>query len=93
MVISQVAEHFRGISHILVYVIEVGKQQLSPPVELVESFVPTGNCREHLVQLGHELYRVAHCQFRTAAKQVAYGCISRTPQRLVGKPCKCLVEK
>ena len=39
MNVAQIGEHKIGISHILIDVVEIGQQQLSPTIELVKRFL------------------------------------------------------
>ena len=60
MQVAQVGKHLISISHVLVYIIEIGQQQLSPAIEMVERLLDTGAMDEALVELTNELHRIAH---------------------------------
>ena len=79
MQVAQVGKHLIGIGHVLVYIIEIGQQQLSPAIEMVERLLDTSALDETLVELANELHRVAYHQIRLLTVQVADGDIRRTP--------------
>ena len=62
MEVAQVGKHLVGIGHALVDVVEVGQQQLSPAIEVVECFVKTSMLDEALVQVGNEFQLVGYVQ-------------------------------
>ena len=82
MDVAQVGKDTVGIGHILVDVVEVADEQLSPAVELVERLVRTRMQAERLVQVANQLDGVANRQRRLLAEQFADGDIGRTPKRL-----------
>ena len=49
MQITQVGKHLVSIRHILVNIVEVGQQQLSPPIEMIERLLNTRTVDETLV--------------------------------------------
>ena len=53
--VAQIGKYAVGICHILVNVIEVGQQKLSPAIELVERFAGTRLQTERLVEVAHLL--------------------------------------
>ncbi len=93
MKIAEVAEHLFGICHVLVDVVEIGQQQLSPGVEVVERLCGAGAVGERFVQIADELDRVGHFEGGVLTKKITDGDICRAPHRLSGRLHECLVEK
>ena len=62
MQVAHVAEHLGGIGHVLVDVVEIGQQQLSPSVKMVECLVDARACHKTLVQVAGEFDGVADGQ-------------------------------
>ena len=91
--VFKIAEYLVGISHILVDVVEVGNEQLSPTVEVVEGLVYARTLDERLVQIAYKLDGVAHRSCRVLAKEVADGDVGRAPYRFAGVACQVLVHK
>ena len=91
--VLKVAEYLVGISHILVYVIKVGQQQLSPTIEVVERLVNARTLYKRLMQVAHQLYGVAHYILRVLAEEFADGSICRTPHRLASHTCHIFVHE
>ena len=60
--VAQVGEDAVGISHILVDVVEIADEQLSPAIELVKRLVRACMQAERLVQVAHQLDGVGHRQ-------------------------------
>ena len=58
--VAQVGEHPVSIRHVLVDVVEVGQEQLSPTIELVERLVHARLSHECLVEFADELEWVGH---------------------------------
>ena len=69
--VLKVAEYAVGVCHVLVDVVEVGKQQLSPAVEMVERLVDARTLRERLVYVAYQLYRVGWLEVGMLAEEVA----------------------
>ena len=80
--VAQIGKHLVGIGHVLVYIVEVGQQQLPPAVEVVECLVDARLSREALVQFAHQLDGVGHYALRVVAEQVTDGDIGRAPHGL-----------
>ena len=91
--IAEVGEHFVGIGHVLVDVVEVAQQKLSPSVEMVERLVDAGGLDEHLVQVAHLLDGVGNDQFAMLAKEVADGDVGRAPYRAGGQSRETVVHE
>ena len=93
MDVAQIGEHLIGRSHILVKVVEVGEQQLSPAVEMVERLIDARTRGKALVEFTDKQDRVGHLQVGMTAEEVADGDVGRTPERLSGEARKMLVEE
>ena len=91
--VLKVAEYAVGVCHVLVDVVEVGKQQLSPAVEVVECLVDAGTLGERLVYVADELYGVGGLEVGMLAEEVADGDVGRAPYGLTRKAGKVLVEE
>ena len=91
--VAQVGKHLVGIGHVLVYVVEVSEQQLSPSVEVVEGLVDARLAYERLVQQAYQLYGVADDTVGVLPEQVADGDVGRTPDGLVHHLGEVLVEE
>ena len=91
--VAQVGQHPVGIGHVLVNVVEVGQQQLSPPVELVERLLRAGDGTERTVQQADGFYGVGHLQAALPSEEVADGDVRRAPDGLPGQSCQLLVQK
>ena len=97
MDVLQVAEHIAGRSHILVDVVEVADEQLSPAIEVVERLVAgvgrVGDALEGLEQEADKPDGVADGKGRVLAEEVADGDIGRTPDGFAGNTGKGIVEE
>ena len=82
MNVAQVGEYLLGIHHVLIHVVKVGKQQLSPTVEMIQGFINARTFHEGFVQIADRLDRVSHLQIRMSAEKVADGDIGRGPDGL-----------
>ena len=91
--VAQVGKHLVGVGHVLVDVVEVADEQLTPAVELVERLLRTRLLAERPVQLAHQLHRVGNIERALLPEQFADGDIRRTPQRLLCRACQPLVQK
>ena len=91
--VLEVAEYAVGVCHVLVDVVEVGKQQLSPAVEMVESLVDARTFRERLVYVAYQFYRVGGLEVGMLAEEVADGDVRRAPYGLTSNARKMLVEE
>ena len=91
--VLKVAEYAVGVCHVLVDVVEVGKQQLSPAVEVVERLVDARTLRERLVYVADELYRVGWFEVGMLAEEVADSDVGWAPYGLTRNTCKVLVEE
>ena len=81
MNIAKVSEHLIGIGHILVYIIEVGKQQLSPSVKMVERLFDSCTLDKRLMKVAYQFYGIGNFELSVRTEQVADGDIDRTPYR------------
>ena len=93
MNVLKVAEYAVGVCHVLVDVVEVGKQQLSPAVEVVERLVDARTLRERLVYVAYQLYRVGWLEVGMLAEEVADSDVGWAPYGLTRYTCKMLVEE
>ena len=98
MIIAKVGENLLGITKILVNIVEIGKQQFAPAIEMVETIgCSISPCRHMLavggVETAHQLYAVSHLELRMLAKQVANSDVGRAPNRLFGYLRQMLVEE
>ena len=93
MDVAQVGEDLIGWSHVLVEIVEVGEQQLSPAVEVVEGLVDACAVGEALIEFADELDGVGHLQCGVAAEEFADRDIGRTPQGLPCETGQVLVEE
>ena len=84
MIVFHLAEDLAGGCHVLVDIVEVAEQQLSPTEEVVERL--DGAVLHHVlvgaIEQGDELQVVGNAQWRLAFEEVADGDIGRTPERL-----------
>ena len=60
--VAQIGKHAVGGAHVLVEIVEVGEQQLSPAVEVVERLVNARTLGEALVEFADEQDGVGHLQ-------------------------------
>ena len=60
MNVAQVSKDAVGIGHILVNVVEVADEQLSPAIEFVERLLRACMQAERLVKITYQLDRVSH---------------------------------
>ena len=91
--VADVGENTTRIGEILVNIVEIGKQQLSPREELIEGFVLARDGVENAVKVADEFNRVGHGERAVVAKQVADGDVGGTPDRLVGESGEMVVEE
>ena len=91
--VGDVGQHLVGIGHLLVDVVEVGQQQLSPAIEMIQRLVDTRHRRERLVQLAHQLDGVGHTTFGILAEQVADGGVGGAPDGLASLAHQVLIEE
>ena len=93
MYVSEISKKMLSRCHVFVYIVEVGNEQLSPTVEVVEGLVYARTLDERLVQIAYKLDGVAHRSCRVLAKEVADGDVGRAPYRFAGIACQVLVHK
>ena len=91
--VLEIAENLVGIGHVLVDVVEVGQEELSPTIEVVERLGETSTFNERLVKVAYKLNGVAHLQVGVSAEQVANGNVGRAPHRLLCVACQMLVHE
>ena len=91
--VAQVGEYLVGRPHVLVEVVKVGEQQLSPAVEVVECLVDACALDEALMEFAYEQDGVGDLQWGVAAEEVADGDVSGAPQGLASLTGKVIVEK
>ena len=68
-------------------------RQLSPEVEVIQSFFAAGLFAEHLIQFAYQADRVAGLQWRELPEQFADADVGRRPQRAVRFSCQIFVEE
>ena len=93
MQVGDVGQHLVGICQLLVDVVEIGQQQLSPAIEMIQRLVDARHRCERLVQLANQLDGVGHTPLGEFAEQVADGGIGRAPDGLAGQAHQVLVEE
>ena len=81
MQVAQVGQHAVGIGHILVDIVEVAEQQLSPTIELIKRFRRTSHSAERLMEQADRLNRVGNLQVALLTEQIADGDVGWTPYR------------
>ena len=91
--VFQIAEYLVSIGHILVNIVEIGKQQLPPAVEVVERLIYARTFYKRFMQVAYQFYGVAYSKFRVLAKQLADSCVCRTPHGLACYACKIFVQE
>ena len=91
--VAEVGEDAVGWTHVLVEVVEVGEQQLAPPVEVVEGLVDARAAGEALVELADEQDWVCNLEPGVATEEVADGDIGGTPQRTACLTGEVVVEE
>ena len=91
--VPDVGKHLVGIGHVLVYVVEVGQQQLSPAVEVVKGLVDACHPDETFIQVAYQLYLVAHGSCGVVAEQLADGHVGRAPHGSPGLSGQALAEE
>ena len=77
MDVAQVGKHLLRIGHVLVDIVEVGEQKLSPGIEVVERLVDARRGHKALVKVADELDGVGHAARGLLPEEVADGDISR----------------
>ena len=93
MVIAEVGKHLVGVGHILVEVVEVGQQQLSPSVEVVECLVDARLEGETPMEVGYQFDGVGNLQFRLLFKQFADGQVGWAPDGSARPSRQILVQE
>ena len=93
MEVAQVGKHLVGVGHALVDIVEVGQQQLSPTIEVVERFVKASVLDEALVQVGNEFQLVGYAQRGMLREEFADGIVGRTPDGASSLPREMFVEE
>ena len=82
--VTQIGKEQFGIYHVLIYIVKIGKEELSPTVKMVEGLINACVCYEHLVQVADRLDRVSYLQLGMSAEEVADGDVCGSPDRLAG---------
>ena len=59
MYVTKIGENLVRLGHVLVKIVKVGQQQLSPSVEVVESLIDAGAFCETLMQVANQFDLVA----------------------------------
>ena len=93
MHVFEVGKHVSGICHVLVYVVEIGKQQFAPAVKMVESLVYAGAFYKAFMQVAYKFYAVACLKRRVASEHFTYGKVCRRPQRAACRPCQNIAKE
>ena len=93
MDVTEVGKELPGRSHVLVHIIEVGYQQLSPAVKVVECLFDACTLDERLVKIAYQFDGVTHLQSSVLTEEVADGDIGGAPQRMRNQARQLIVEK
>ena len=72
-IVPEIGEDLVGSNHVLVNVVEVGQQQLSPSVKTVERLIEACHLGVGTVKVANQLNGVCNGQFRLAAEELADG--------------------
>ena len=91
--IAQIGKHLIGRGHVLIEVVEVGQEQLSPTIEVVERLVDARTLGEAFVELAHQEDGIGHLEARVTAEEVADGDVGRTPDGAPSQTGEVLVEE
>ena len=91
--VAHVGKDTLGRRHVLVDIVEVAQQQLSPAVEVVEGLVDACTFHKTTVQVADEFDGVGHGEVGMTAEEVADRDIGRTPQGLCCETGQMLVEE
>ena len=91
--IAQIGKHLIGGRHVFIEVVEVGQEQLSPAVEVVEALVDARTLGEALVELADQQDGVGHLEARVTTEEVADGDIGGTPHGATCQTGEVLVEE
>ena len=93
MQVAQVGEQAAGIYQVLVNVVKVGQQQLTPREKLVKGLLATGAGHVTLVQLAHLQQRVGLYLVAVTGKELGDGAVGWTPQGAAVQVVKILVHE
>ena len=77
--IAQIGKHLIGRGHVFIEVVEVGQEQLSPTIEVVERFVDARTLGEAFVELAHQEDGIGHLETRVTSEEVADGDVGGAP--------------
>ena len=91
--VAQVGKDAVGGCQLLVDVVEVGQQQLSPSIEVVEGLVDARLCGERAVQFAHQFDGVGEHALGMAAEEVADGGVGGAPDGLACQARQVVVEE
>ena len=91
--IAQIGKHLVGRGHVLIEVVEVGQEQLSPTVEVVERLVDARTLGEAFVELAHQEDGIGHLEARVTAEEVADGDVGGAPDGASCQTGEVLVEE
>ena len=91
--ILQVGKQLAGIYQILVGIIEIAQQELTPEVEIIQGFLALGRFLEDLVEFANQLHRIAHFTLGKAPEQFTDADGGRRPHGLVGLLRQVFVEE
>ena len=91
--ILQVTEDFICICIILIDIIKVSKEQLSPTEKLIERFLLARYSHKTLMKVGHTFQRIGNSQCGMLSKQFTNSDVGRTPHRLVCQQGQLLVQE
>ena len=93
MDVAQIGKHLAGIGHVLIDVVEVGDEQLSPTVEVVERFVDARRGCEYLVQVAHQFDGVGGGERGVLLEELANGEVGGAPDGLLHLRGEALVHE
>lgn len=86
--IPEVAEQSVRIGQILVGIIEIADQHLTPEIKVVQRFLASGCFAEHPVKVAYELDGISHLQAGRLAEEFADADIGGRPDGTVGFLCR-----
>ena len=91
--VSQIGKDAAGVGHVLVEVVEISQQQLSPAIEVVERLVDAGHLDKAAVQLADQAYGIGYGHVGMVTEQVADGDIGGTPDGASGLTGQVVVQE
>ena len=93
MDVAQVGKDVCCRGHIFIEIVEIGKQQLSPAIEMVQGLTDACTLREALMEVADQFDGVGHLSLAVTAEKVTDGDVGGTPDRFSCQTCQMLVEE